>query len=78
MVKEIQYALKYSEEKGSFETIIKYGRDSRYYTMIRGWLSYELSGVRSQYESNKVELIKQKRKLKIDFLEKAIRAIDLE
>lgn len=78
MVKGIQHALKNPEEKGSLETITKYGLDSRYYTMIRGWLMLELTGVKSQYEAAGGESFQQKHKIRISFLEKAIRAIDLE
>ncbi len=78
MVKGIQHALKNPKEKGSLETIIKYGLDSRYYMMIRGWVMLELSGIKSQYEATEGESGQQKHKIRINFLEKAIRAIDLE
>jgi len=78
MVKAIQKGLNNPEDSQSLETIIEYGRDSRYYIMIRGWLLLELGGVESQYESTKGNLIQHKHKVRMDFLRKAIRAIDLE
>jgi hypothetical protein len=78
MVKSIQKALENPETAGSLMTITKYGLDSRYYKMIRGWLLLELSGVESQYEAGKEDSIRQKHALKIEFLKKAIRAIDQE
>jgi len=78
MVKSIQKALEDPEAAGSIMTITRYGLDSRYYKMIRGWLLLELSGVESQYEAAKEDSIRQKHALKIEFLKKAIRAIDQE
>ncbi len=59
------------------DTIVKYGTDSRYYVMIRGWLVQELVGVESQFESANSPA-QQNFKNRIAFLKKAIRRIDLE
>lgn len=78
MVKSIQLALLHPEAETSLVTLIEYGQDSRYYTMIRGWVSLELSGVVSQYESAHNESARERHARKIEVLEKVIRAIDLE
>ncbi len=78
MVKSIQLALSHPEAETSLVTLIQYGQDSRYYTMIRGWVSLELSGVVSQYESAHNESARERHAREIEVLEKVIRAIDLE
>lgn len=78
MVIAIQKAMEHPEARDSLETIVHYGQDLRYYNMIRGWLGFELSGVVSQYEATGDESIREKRVLKIEFLKKAIREIDME
>jgi len=78
MVKEITAALKTPENPESFEIIVKYGMDSRYYVMIRGWLTQELRGVSSQLGGSGVSAAKLKLQQKAAFLKKVIRRIDLE
>ncbi len=78
MVKSIQGALDNPVNNDSFETVIKYGHDSRYYNMISGWLKSELDGITNQHETTKEEALRQKHIIKIDFIKKSIRAIDLE
>ena len=78
MVKAISAALKAPEHPESLQTIVKYGQDSRYYVMIRGWLMQELRGVESQHQATRNEVDKAKFKPKLSLLQKAIRRIDLE
>ncbi|MCL1057193.1 hypothetical protein L2729_04195 [Shewanella gelidimarina] len=78
MVKAINTALE-NPSNDSLEIITHYGTDSRYYVMIRGWLVQVLSGVQSQYyasqdrHTHKAALAE-----KIEFLQQALRRIDLE
>lgn len=76
MVKAITISIATPQDPVSFEKITRYGMDSRYYVMIRGWLVQELRGVESQIGSIGIaspELIE-----KGTFLRKTIRRIDLE
>jgi hypothetical protein len=78
MVLAIQAALKAPEDPNSLETIAKYGTDSRYYVMIRGWLVQVKSGVESQLAATKDPALKAKHQQRVTFLKKALRRIDLE
>ncbi len=78
MVKKIAAAIQEPEKPESFETIVMYGTDSRYYVMIRGWLVQELSGVESQNLATHNDIENSKLMQKELFLSKAIRRIDLE
>lgn len=78
MVKQLQVAIKSPHSKTSLQVIYKYGTDSRYYSMIRGWLVQELSAVESQLSANKSKVLVKKFKQHSDFLQQAIRLIDLE
>ena len=78
MVKAIAEAMKTPEDKESLKTITAYGHDTRYYTMIRGWLVQELrnhESLLSAYKNKPQETFFQ---LKVNFLLKVIRRIDLE
>ncbi|NRD75829.1 hypothetical protein HQQ94_21940 [Shewanella sp. VB17] len=82
MIEEISIALDNPDLSSSLITIMKYGTDSRYYVMIRGWLTQELNGVQSQLdaigEKQQDSEHKQKFTEKVYFLKQAIRRIDLE
>lgn len=78
MVKRIDAAIQRPEKPESFETIVMYGTDSRYYVMIRGWLTQELAGVQSQNQASHNDDQNSKLMQKEIFLTKAIRRIDLE
>lgn len=62
---------------GAMRVITDLGTDSRYYTMVRGWLSQQLKGDRSIVASAGAGR-KPRIETRIRFLEEAIRAIDLE
>jgi hypothetical protein len=78
MVQEIQAALQAPDDPKSLETIAGHGTDSRYYTMIRGWLVQLLAGARSQHDASRDPELQARHAVTVDFLEKAIRRIDLE
>ena len=60
MVQDVQSALLLRDEQ-ALQTINLYGTDSRYYSMIRGWLYQELVAVESQFYATKDE------KMRINF-----------
>jgi hypothetical protein len=78
MVKQIQAALEAPERPASLKTIVKYGRDGRYYVMLRGWLAEELRAVESQLPGARDAKRKQRFLAKQKLLKTAIRRIDLE
>lgn len=61
----------------ALQAVTDLGRDQRYYVMVRGWLSYRLAGDRSILDGTRAQAPDEVRE-RIHFLEKAIRAIDLE
>jgi hypothetical protein len=73
----VQDALRNPGAPGSMDAVLALGHDSRHYVMVRGWLVQRLQGARSILQASRVtprpDLEEQ-----IAFLEKAIRAIDLE
>lgn len=78
MVKAVAQAIKHPEKSESMQVLVQHGMDSRYYVMIRGWLFQELKGAESLMQAHKDAVIKAKFRLKVDFLKRAIRRIDLE
>lgn len=78
-VNAVRQALETPDEPGAMEAVTALGRDSRYYTMVRGWLVQELKNAESQREATRdnPERI-EKMDTKIAFLQEAIRRIDLE
>ena len=77
MVKAIAEAIQTPEKKESLKIITTYGLRTRYYTMIRGWLVQELRNHKSLLSVHKDKPHKALQ-LKVDFLSKAIRHIDLD
>lgn len=77
MVQSLQVALEVRDE-ASQQAIRLYGTDSRYYSMIRGWLFQELVGVESQLHASKDETRIEELQAHSDFLKNSIRLIDLE
>ena len=73
----IQNALEHPQEAESLEAVKALGTDSRYYVMVRGWLNEQLRADQSIRDASK-DRTPQKIKDRIAFVEKAIRAIDLE
>ena len=65
------------ESTGAMRAITDLGTDSRYYTMVRGWLQQQLKGDRSIVAAAGAG-VKPYIESRIRFLEDAIRAIDLE
>ena len=61
----------------AMQAVTDLGHDQRYYVMVRGWLSYQLQGDMSILDASR-EQTRDEVRARINFLEKAIRAIDLE
>lgn len=78
MVEQVSHAIKHPDTDNAFETITQAGTDSRYYVMIRGWLMQELSGVQSQLNATRDDTKKAAFQARVDFLQRAVRRIDLE
>ena len=61
----------------AMDSVLALGRDSRYYVMVRGWLSMQLEGDMSILQARRGD-VSPEVAARIAFLQKAIRAIDLE
>lgn len=73
----VQSALDDPAAHGALQAVTDLGLDSRYYVMVRGWLGLQLEGDRSIAESSQDDVSPEIER-RIEFLEQAIRAIDLE
>lgn len=73
----IQGAIERPQAPGSMDAVRDLGLDHRYYVMVRGWLDYQLKGDRSIRDARRESSPPTVRD-RIAFLEKAIRAIDLD
>ena len=73
----IQGALANPVVPEAIDAVKALGQDSRYYVMVRGWLSMQLSADQSIASARGDDVPGHIRE-RIEFLERAIRAIDLE
>ena len=73
----IAEAVRKPDEPDALEAVLELGLDSRYYVMVRGWLAMQLRGDKSIAQALNGEVSPQIA-ARVAFLEKAIRAIDLE
>ena len=73
----IRAALDNPDAPDAMQAVTGLGLDSRYYVMVRGWLSQQLRGDRSIADASHGKVSPELER-RIDFLERAIRAIDLE
>ena len=78
MVQHLDVAINSPTDKDALQTIVKFGTDSRYYLMIRGWLVQKLNGIESRLQAQQSQAKKSVLAAKVDALKEAIRAIDLE
>ncbi len=74
---DVKSAIDNPDKPGAMEAILELGLDSRYYVMVRGWLSLQLMADSSIPASNE-GATNPKTSRRIAFLRKAIRSIDLE
>ena len=76
-VSAVAAALKDPRKPGAMQAVVELGLDQRYYGLVRGWLSQQLRGdlsIRGASGERTPDLVEKR----IEFLERAIRAIDLE
>jgi hypothetical protein len=73
----VRQAIQSPGEAGAMQAVTDLGHDQRYYVMVRGWLTFQLEGDRSILAAAGEQAPHEVRE-RIIFLEKAIRAIDLE
>ena len=78
MIQQLQVAINSPTDDHALQTIFKYGADSRYYLMVRGWLVQKLSGVQSRLAVQKSESDRKMLIAEVNALKQAIKAIDLE
>ena len=78
MVQHLDVAINSPTDKDALQTIVKFGTDSRYYLMIRGWLVQKLNGIESRLQAQQSQAKKSVLAAEVDALKEAIRAIDLE
>ena len=76
MVQALQQAIAVPTPE-HLEVIARYGTDSRYYVMVRGWLVQTLSGVESQLAASG-DAAPEAMRAQAEHLRAAIRRIDLE
>lgn len=73
----VMHAIRNPEAANAIQSVTDLGHDQRYYIMVRGWLQYQLDGdksiLKSAGEQTPIDVIQR-----VQFLEKAIRALDLE
>ncbi len=71
----VKAAIRNPETPEALSAILDLGRDSRYFVMVRGWLSMQLQGDLSIVDTGAAPPAIVER---VEFLENAIRALDLE
>jgi hypothetical protein len=76
-VAAINEALQNPEAADALQVITDLGHDQRYYVMVRGWLMYQLQGDLDILEASQ-EQPPETIRARIDLIQRAIRAIDLE
>jgi hypothetical protein len=76
-IHNVQKAINNPDQPESLQAVLDLGLDSRYYTLVHGWLNYQLQGDRSIVDAS-APGTRPQIEARIRFLEKAIRAIDLE
>ena len=76
-VQAIMHAIENPKEPGAMHAVTSLGHDQRHYVMVRGWLAYQLQGDLSIRAANK-DQTPDPVNTRIEFLQKAIRALDLE
>ena len=76
-VSAIHAALQNPGAPGALQAITDLGHDQRYYVMVRGWLMYQLQGDMSILQASQGQA-QETIRARVDFIQQAIRTIDLE
>ena len=73
----IKAAIERPDSPGALKAVRSLGLDTRYYVLVRGWLTQQLRGDQSILDASR-DKPRPKIEARGAFLKKAIRAIDLE
>jgi len=73
----VNEALQNPGAPGALQAIMNLGHDQRYYVMVRGWLMYQLQGDMSILQSTQLQQ-QPAISARVEFIQQAIRALDLE
>ena len=76
-VEAVREAIQHPGAPDALQAITDLGHDQRYYVMVRGWLAYQRQGDRSIVDASRGQA-PEHIKARVRFLDRAIRAIDLE
>jgi len=76
-VQAIRLAIENPAAPGALKAVTSLGLEQPYYVMVRGWLAHQLQADLSLLDAAK-SAPPEPVKARVDFLRKAIRAIDLE
>ena len=76
-VEAVRKAIQHPEAPDALQAITDLGHDQRYYVMVRGWIAYQRQGDMSIVAASRGQAPEPVR-ARIRFLDRAIRAIDLE
>jgi hypothetical protein len=76
-VQAVREAIQHPEAPDALQAITDLGHDQRYYVMVRGWIAYQRQGDMSIVAASRGQAPEPVR-ARIRFLDRAIRAIDLE
>lgn len=73
----VSAAIRNPRDPNAMAAIMDLGTDSRYYVMVRGWLTMQRQGDISIIDANR-DAVRPEIRERVEFLNQAIRAIDLE
>jgi hypothetical protein len=76
-VAAVKDALQNPGAAGAMQAITDLGHEQRYYIMVRGWLMYQLQSDKTLLSATRGQSLHAIR-ARVDFIQQAIRAIDLE
>jgi hypothetical protein len=79
MVEKTRQVIEGTAASSEFEQVIEFGRDTRYYPLVRGWVVQEITNTKSQLSSTDLNSpVYPELKEKLLRLERILRLIDLE
>jgi len=73
----VNEALQNPGAPGALQAVTNLGHDQRYYVMVRGWLTYQLQGDMSILQATQAQQ-QPAISARVEFIQQAIRALDLE
>jgi hypothetical protein len=79
MIEKTRQVFEGTGTQSDFDQVVEFGRDTRYYPLLRAWLIQEIFNTKSQLTVQEINLFDEARvKEKLVRLEKMLRMIDLE